>query len=173
MHSCSSGDLVEVRFDGLIQEDADYPPVDAEVLWARPISSTVCILDNIPFYVRGVAYLDTVEAAPAAEDGILTFQYVVARSGHSTYRIYWSDKTSESDKACAAFLRQLAIEGCGIERGVGRLYAIDIPPSVSVHHIYKIFEQMERAGILDFEEGYFFSGVPGRAEPEENDTEPD
>lgn len=154
-HSCSDEGFVEVRFDGLIVAGADYPPVDTEILWARPISERTFIVDNIPFYVRGIAYMDTIEALPSSYDGVLSFKRVVARSGHSTYRIYWLGDAPQSESDCLAFLRMLEAEGCGFERASGTLYAVDIPPSVSVHHIYEILEKKERENLLDFEEGYY------------------
>jgi Domain of unknown function (DUF4265) len=83
-HSASGHDLVEIRFEGLRNCGADYPPVDAEFLWARPVSAQAYVLDNIPFHVRGIAYMDTVEALPAASDGTMAFSGVLQRSGHST-----------------------------------------------------------------------------------------
>jgi hypothetical protein len=156
-HDSSGSDLVEIRFDGLISGEADYPPVDTEFLWARPLSSLAYVLDNVPFYVRGIAYMDTVEAMPSAADGVLDFSRVLERSGHSTYRIIWFKASADAEKEREGVLNLLEKRGCSFERAGTRLYAIDLPPGVNVNEIYELLEQKEAQNLLGFEEGFYYS----------------
>jgi len=145
---------VQLRIEGLRGGSSDWPPVDSEVLWARSIAADRFLIDNIPFYARNLAYLDTVSARPSADDGVLTLERVLSRSGHSTYRIKCRDDV-ESQAACEVVLRMLEAAGCGYEGAKRTLYAIDLPPSVDVHRIYALLEEKERDGVLEFEEGYY------------------
>jgi hypothetical protein len=128
-----------------------------EFLWARPVSAHAYVLDNIPFYVRGVSYMDTVQALPAVSDGTLAFSKVLERSGHSTYRIIFCDIGPDAGKDNKDFLRLLEERGCDFERAGEQLYAIDLPPGVNVHEIYALLERKEKENLLGFEEGFYYS----------------
>ncbi|MBV8370221.1 MAG: DUF4265 domain-containing protein [Candidatus Eremiobacteraeota bacterium] len=144
---------VKIRFDNLRKEGAGWPPVNSEVVWAIPLPHGFEI-DNIPFYAYGVAYQDKVAARPAGDD-MLTFDGVLARSGHSTYRVKCAE-SPEDIAACNRLLRALESEGCGHEGAHGGLYAIDVPPGVDVHRIFALLEEAEKEGGLTFEEGYYY-----------------
>jgi len=42
-------------------DDDEYPPVSTEGLWVRSLDSGTVILDNIPFYAKGIAPGDDLE----------------------------------------------------------------------------------------------------------------
>ncbi len=78
-------DLVRIRF--ALDRDADgWPPAESEGLWAEPIDGGGFRLDNTPWFVRGVAARDVVDAEPDG-DGVLWFQRVRERGGRIVVRI--------------------------------------------------------------------------------------
>lgn len=125
-----------------------------ERLWAKPLSDGTFILDNSPFHAYGVSWQDVVYAE-LDQTGELVYTAVARRGGHSTYRIRLPKGTSH-----AYFLEiwpRLEAQGCTYE-GTGdapRLYAIDMPPGSSVSDVYQILADLEKAQILEFEEGHY------------------
>jgi hypothetical protein len=47
----------------LEQDEDGYPPVSAETLWATPTPEGFWRIDNIPFFVYGIAPFDIIEDA--------------------------------------------------------------------------------------------------------------
>ncbi|HET9182933.1 MAG TPA: DUF4265 domain-containing protein [Candidatus Angelobacter sp.] len=60
--------------------------VKTETVWANPVGQGRFRILSNPFFSFGVSADDVVTAEEA--DGILKFQQVVARGGHSSYRVY-------------------------------------------------------------------------------------
>src|SRR3974390_2736110 len=80
--------------EGLVKVTFDLPDMDAtESLWAEPLGNCVYRLRNVPFFVRGYSEQDTVRAEE--DEGRLTVRCIVGRSGHSTYRVYLPEDTTE------------------------------------------------------------------------------
>jgi|SRR5579859_3562828 len=122
----------------------------------KPLGQGTYVLDNSPFYAYDVSLEDTIAAS--MQDGCLVFERVVRRGGHSTYRVRLPEGESHD-----AFLKHWSPQehlGCTYE-GTGvhprRLYAIDVPPGVSVRNVYDLLEQGEHEGWWEFEEGHCFS----------------
>jgi hypothetical protein len=111
------------------------------------------VLDNSPFYVFGVSVGDSVEVV--RDGNRLIFSRVVARGGHSTYRVKLPPQKPHDH-----FLRlwaRLELFGCSFEGSSSRdrrLYAIDVPPAVDVAAIYSILSEHEDAGDWEFEEAH-------------------
>src|SRR5882757_7842392 len=84
----SGGDRVKIAFR-LMRDEEDWPPADWEHLWAIPRGTQRYELDNIPFFVKGVACGDVVSAQ--SEDQGLVFDRVLLRGGHSTVRVIMYD----------------------------------------------------------------------------------
>ncbi len=75
--------MIKVGFD--VDAD-DWHGHSSETLWASQTDvPDEFVLENAPFFVRGVSYGDRV--ATQLHGGARMFQRVVARSGHSTYRV--------------------------------------------------------------------------------------
>lgn len=125
-----------------------------EVMYAIPSRDNCYILDNSPFYAFGISYCDAFKVKET--DGELVYDFVIARAGHSTYRI-----RIPAGKEHQYFLEHwdpLAELGCSYEGSSAnkkRLYAIDMPPNVDVSKAYNIMEDNERQGIWEFEEGHY------------------
>jgi hypothetical protein len=120
----------------------------SETLWAMPLSATTYLLQNSPFYVYGVSYGDTVEGMLV--DGRLCATSVVAKGGHSTYRIILRPDKAESFNEAWQPLQAL---GCTYELGNG-VYAVDVPENTNIFEVYKLLQRGEDVEIWDFDEGH-------------------
>lgn len=132
---------VKVLFD-IVNDDGS---IDVESVWAVPTASGYRI-DNIPFYVKGIACNDEVIAEPAP-DGLLHFVELRSPAGHSTVRLWFADASNVLPvRDC---LRKM---GCSSELDLSRLVAVDIPPSVPYSRIRVYLDLQEAAGIFEYEE---------------------
>jgi hypothetical protein len=103
-------------------------------MWARIVGEDRYRLDNSPFYAFGVSAEDVVSAR--LEGGFLTFSDVVARGGHSTYRILRLPQAS--DGAFQSYWKQIERLGCTYEQGHPKeLFAIDVPPQADIYPVYE------------------------------------
>jgi hypothetical protein len=104
-------------------------------------------IDNIPFYVTGLAAGDIVSAQPDAS-GVLWYSELVRPSGHSTIQLWFANQ--EDVASVRAALRQ---RGCGSEvSDLPRLVAVDVPPHVPYEDIKAFLEQGEHAGQFEYQE---------------------
>ena len=122
-----SDELVKIVFN--LSENSE--PVATESLWAEPLGSNLFRLRNVPFYLYGVSEQDIVKAEE--NDGRLVLTGIVERGGHSTYRVFLSEQTSEEQfsKGWVSFHEM----GCTHERATRRLVAIDVPPHADVYAV--------------------------------------
>ena len=146
--------LIRVAFDLPREpENPDWPPSSAETMWAALVGPFRGVLQNVPFYAKGIAYNDTVEFAVAIDSDVVEFVRVVAHSGHSTYRILiLTDQASAFEE----WWPKLGALGCTYERADEALVGIDMSPAVNVHKAYRVLEHGEKVGIWGFEEGYYY-----------------
>ena len=128
--------------------NSDEP--ERESLWARDVSGGRYKIQSVPFFVYDISYGDVVLAE--RDENALVFARVVARGGHSTYRVFLS-----SDIAMSRFLQKWEViehYGCSYERASDRLLAIDVHPQADVLDVYRELESGERDGLWEFEEGH-------------------
>lgn len=146
MASDTSENLVKIFFE--LQQDEDgYPPVTCESVWATPVAQDLYRLGNIPFFARGVAYEDVVSAV-RKDDGSLGFVEVVRSSGHSTLRVIAYE---ESD--APVLRRKLEELGCDTEQShIPNLFAVDIPPSVSLEAVKHLLDTDTASERWEYEE---------------------
>ncbi|WP_434362364.1 DUF4265 domain-containing protein [Parasalinivibrio latis] len=127
---------------------------EVEVMYAKPAGHNVYVLDNSPFYAFGISFCD--EFIVKTIDGVLEFDKILSRSGHSTYRI-----RIPNGKNHDYFLenwKELMALGCTFEGSSAnskRLYAIDVPPSSNIIDVYNTMQKIEDLGIWEFEEGHY------------------
>lgn len=133
----------------LPRDQHGYPPVEVESLWAVA-GEKGFELDNIPFYVKGVARGDIVEAAPDI-DGALVYERVIKRGGHSTYRVYLLKPGPHDPLRTVEYLRS---KGFGVEYDLPQLLAIDIPPSVDLEQAELLLFDGVEGGVWELQEGY-------------------
>jgi hypothetical protein len=140
----------QVKLHFALEQDEDgYPPFAVESVWATLTNKTnEYVIDNIPFYVRGVALGDVV-SAKADDDGHLWFHEVINPSGHSTLRILMlhPDETEE----IKSFLCSL---GCRWEgSNTPKLFSVDVPPEVKYDAVKSYLDGKEEEGVVEYEEG--------------------
>lgn len=136
------GSHVRVQFY-IPQDDGTF---EVESLWAVPVAIGYR-LDNIPFFVRGLAWGDVV-SVEAEPDGGLRYKELVATSGHSTVRVLLSfpgDTQRVRD--------ELGALGCSSERWRNNLIAVDVPPNVAYESVRSYLDIGEKAGLFEYEEG--------------------
>lgn len=137
---------VKILFD--LERDDDYPPFGVESIWALKIVDGMFRIDNIPFYVRGLALGDVVRARPTS-DGALQFDSIAKTSGHSTLRVVFFETGNRED-----FCKELEALGCQWEGAYEpSLIAVDVPPSSDLPVVLKILADGCEKELFDYEEG--------------------
>lgn len=122
----------------------------AEWVWADYLGHDTFVVRNVPIFVYGLSYGDMVRAQP--EDNVLVFQGVVQRGGHSTYRAY--AKSDRRSPEVINVLQTLEKMHCDIEPATDKIVGIDVLPEADIYEVYRVLEEAERAGVLEFEEGH-------------------
>lgn len=136
-------------------DPADWHRSSSETLWVKPLAGSdeagVFVLENSPFYAKGVSYLDVVRAVE--HDGENRFVSIVAPGGHSTYRLLVDGRSAEF----ATWWQKLQRLGCTYEStdfGGRKLFAVDVPPATDIYAVYRILEDGEKQHVWMFEEGH-------------------
>jgi len=127
----------------------NWPPVSAENLWA--ISTDIAeefVIDSIPFFVKGVAAADTVQAL-AGDGETLTFKRFLKSGGHSTVRVFITGHISV--EVCRSEIIGL---GCAVEiGGFAKLLAVDVPNVALLSDLRGRLDDLESRSLIDYEEG--------------------
>jgi hypothetical protein len=134
---------VSIRLEG----PAGY---ELETVWAEAITDGLDRLRNVPFLAYGYSEQDVVSAAEVG--GRLIVNGVAERGGHSTYRVFLPEPTSE--EYFHLLWKPFASLGCTYEPANRRLIGIDVPPASDVYAVYAVLEQGEASKQWDFEEGH-------------------
>ena len=159
--------LFKVRFE---LDPSDWHGVTGERLWAAPADDPGTFeLQNSPFHMKGVSYLDIVAARPAEDSSTFNFEKVVRHSGHSTYMVLLNPE----DPATQAWWRLLEDMGCTYEgstlgasiEGYRTLYSVDVQPTADHAKVYEILAAGERAGAWRFQTGYDARATPSSEGP--------
>jgi Domain of unknown function (DUF4265) len=120
----ATGQEAEVEIWVPVQQDAaGFPNQEWEQLHAWPVQGGYR-LNSIPFFAKDLAVNDVV-AASEREGGLLVFESVVIRSGHSTFRIWLTPEKQEDARTIIDEVRRL---GGHAELTLDRLVAVDAPP---------------------------------------------
>jgi hypothetical protein len=145
--------VVEVRFE--IEKDGDgYPKSrDAELLLCKPLDPecTHCLVASVPFYLKDVAYGDTISTTENPS-GRLQFRQIVERGGYSVYRVLLRDSTRKETVIKELLDRDVLLEHDG------NLIAIAIPPTADGDAIVKYLMKGKRDGVWGAQDGYVFEG---------------
>lgn len=138
-------DRRKIRFQ-LERDEHGYAPTNFEGLRGAMRADGNFMIDNIPFFVRGLSDGDVVSVR--REAGELIFAELVEPSTSSTFRVI------PTDLAKSAEIRaDLKEPGCGTEYGqVVGLISVDVPGSTPIESLGYILEK-KRDGAVDFEEG--------------------
>lgn len=139
---------------GALDEQTPWPPCEEESLWGELTGQKSARLLNVPFYAKGVSYLDEVRLEkPTLPDGmspdeigpnVFDFGSVTRRSGHATVRaILISEEHRGAAEEAISKIEQL---GCSWESAGRGLLAIDIPPEADQRSVMAALEASASAG---------------------------
>lgn len=143
--------LVKIRFE-LAQDDDGWPPVGGESLWAFDLGYDRYRLDNTPWFVRGVACYDVVEALAPDADSVPVVHQVLEHSGHLTVRVLPLDAGGRD--TLAALIREFNALGVDCEGDQVRdLLALDVPPSIRLAPVKEHLDRGTADGRWKYEEG--------------------
>jgi len=139
----------------LVKIKIPLPPNDpsdgeAEWVWAEPAGNNTFVLKNVPTFAKGLSYGDVVKIGTV--DEVPVFEDVVERGGHSTYRIY-----ANSDRRSSEVMRviqTLEKMHCEMENATDKIVGVDVLPEADIYAVYKVLDDAERTGILQFQEGH-------------------
>lgn len=112
----------------------DEGSATVETLWAIPLGGDRYRLDNSPFYAYGVSWQDTVFAPIDVQEGLPTFQSMIAKSGNRTVRIIFDPPVSPGN-ASDQVLQGLVTLGCSYEGANPGYMSVNIPPGVELQQV--------------------------------------
>lgn len=143
---------VKVRFP-LDQDEDGWPPVTSEGIWAVPLGESLYRVDNTPWFVRGVAAEDTIEAR-VDEDGVLWFVQVRARGGHIVVRVIprFDGLLGASLESVLEQFAPFGVTGEGMSSPI-RMVALDIAPDAPLSSIKALLVSGETDGLWYYDEG--------------------
>ena len=139
--------MVKIRFP-LPQNDPSGG--EAEWMWAEATENSGYTVKNVPTFLFGISFGDTVRTKIL--DGCLEFESILARGGHSTYRIY--SKVDQDDDNLKTLLNRLTSLHCEFERATHKVVGVDVLPEANIHAVYETLQGAEDAGFIEFEEGH-------------------
>ena len=149
MNSAKENLVVEVIFK--IEKDPDgYPKSrDAEALLCKPSNPecSLCTVASVPFYLRNVAYGDTI-STEEGESASLQFKEVVKRGGYSVYRILLHDSKMKKE-----LIGKLLDFDVLVEQD-GDLIAFAVPPSADQDSIVQYILDGKSQGFWGAQDGY-------------------
>lgn len=146
--------LMEKIWFKIEQDEDGYPPVQIESVWATPVGRNVYRLENVPFFAKGVSFKDEVSVSEGP-NGQKWYSDVVASSGHSTVRvIVYRNADSRPLEERVSELRQRFVErGCVTELShLPGLFAVDVPPTLSIETVRPLLEEGAASEAWDYEE---------------------
>jgi hypothetical protein len=127
-------------------DEEGWPPATIEGIWVVPRGDRDYQVDNIPFFVKGVSWLDIVTGT--MKNGELWFEKVAAWGGHRTLRVIVFDASQ-----MATVLADLHTLGCGSEVShLPQLAAVDIPPKIDPAPVRALLRAGREKGTMDYEE---------------------
>lgn len=143
---------VKVRF-ALERDEDGWPPAESEGLWAEPVDGELYRLDNTPWFVRGVAADDLIEAQPDA-DGVLWFVQVRERGGRIVVRVIPRDDgpLGGDRQGVLDVFQPLGVGAEGMSSPVN-MVALDIGPDAPLSSVKSLLAAGESDGRWYYEEG--------------------
>jgi len=121
--------------EGMVKIKIKLPPSDwhkygAETLWATPLGNDLYRIENSPFFVDEISYLDIVLARLEEGSAVPVVRGVTKRSGNSTYRILLGDNTTHEQ--FDAYIKFAADLGCTYQALQQHQYSLNVPAGVAV-----------------------------------------
>lgn len=132
----------------------DQRGVRTESLWAEKVGPGEFRILSSPFFVFGISAEDVV-AAEEVNGGGLTFQCVISRGGHSTYRVFLQGDRTIKGNDFRDYWEPISAQGATFENADDHFVAVDIPLGKDVAKIYELLNGGEQDGIWAFEEVHY------------------
>jgi hypothetical protein len=132
----------------------------SEAVWAeRLIEKHSYEIRNIPYFVKGISYLDEITAVFDSKHGSLEFSGVILkRSGHSTYRLVANPAEARFqplwDEMQELGCTYDALRSIHTSMGIKDLFAVDLPPETDIYKVYEVMQRGKASGVWLFQEGY-------------------
>ncbi|HEX6356920.1 DUF4265 domain-containing protein [Actinophytocola sp.] len=144
----------QVRVCFALEQDAEgWPPVAVERMWATTTQrDNVVVLDNIPFFVRGVACFDVV-AVNQDEAGVFWAEKTIRWSGNCTIRVipFRSGPLHGDRQAVLDAFAPLGVEGEGVEQY--GMVALNVPADADLVAVKRLLREGEEDKRWAYEEG--------------------
>lgn len=123
-----------------------------ESLWAIDQGDGTVQLDNIPWFIRGIARGDVVVTEPD-EEGVRWAGEVVRRSENCTIRliVFRDGGSGAARQSVINAFQQLGVDGEGIERF--GMVALDVPPTADLAKVQRLLNHGAAEEWWDMEEG--------------------
>jgi Domain of unknown function (DUF4265) len=149
--------VVEVWFE--IEKDSEgYPKSrDFEGLLCKPVDAecSVCIVKSVPFYLRNVAYGDTIRTEDGP-DRCLEFHSVMERGGYSVYRVLLHDPARREE-----LVSQLQNFGAVVEQE-GNLIALAASSKEKLDQIVDYILEGKAKDWWGAQDGFVFEDTSGK-----------
>ena len=128
-------------------------PAQSEGLWAEPVEGNLYRLDNTPWFARGVAADDVIEAQTDA-NGVLWFVQVLERGGRIVVRVIPRDDgpLGGDRQGILDVFEPLGVEAEGMATPVN-MVALDIGPDAPLSAVKSLLGAGESEGRWFYEEG--------------------
>lgn len=148
----STTGLVKVWF-ALKVDDDGWPPAESEGMWAEPVDGDRYRVENTPWFVRGLACGDVIEAR-TDEDAMLWATEGVSSSGHLAIRVipFRAGPLGGSAEAVLEAFEALGVSGEGAEP-VFPIVALDVAPEADWQAVKALLVAGEEDGRWSYEEG--------------------
>ena len=143
-------DYVKVHFRLEIEDD--WPPAGVESLWAIDQGDGTVKLDNVPWFVRGVACGDVLAVSPD-EEGVLWAGDVGRPSESCTIRliVLREGGSGAARRSVLNAFHRLGVWGEGIERF--GMVALDVPPTSDLVQVQRLLNHGVAKEWWEMEEG--------------------
>jgi hypothetical protein len=132
----------------LLDQEDGYPPIARESVWARSSSENRYLIDNIPFFVRGISPDDEVEVDFISGEAF--FRRLYRPSQVSTFRLFLFDPVNDRTRIREQ-LKKLKCES-EYNQHIG-LLAVAIPANIAIQPFLDYAFNQKENGVLDVEEG--------------------
>lgn len=123
----------------------------SEVLWVNRTTDGF-VIDNLPFFKKGLCYQDIVEGAEIT-DGLYRFNKILRKSSNSLYRAIFSYEKSSSAQQLLQRLEKIGCIYASNKLDQVCLVAVNIPEFTNADEAWSILEEGRTLEIWEIQEG--------------------
>ena len=144
---------VRIQFD---LDAKEQQAIRTETLWGEETSPGHYRILNSPFFAFNVSAEDIVDGE-TIDATLLRFKGIVARGGHSTYRLFLQQGRTIQDPEFMRHWLPISQLGPTFENANDHFVSIDVPKGVDTEEVYKLMQNGENDGLWIFEVAHHFS----------------